>query len=200
MIASPLIRYIADMWRGDHVRYHGDHVRYVAARRSCPLCPPRPADSYHSGSRSAGAEPRHAGRTLESAQLHACARASAATRNQQPRATCTERRHTCRVLQGLQVDASHRSHGSVGVHGAIAFGLDDPISSRRRGRGRGRSIFATRTSSSAALDLAHHGHHHLPMQTRTLALQSMVTASSDAPKPARAPLESTRVQCMLTCR
>ena len=179
------------------------HTEKAQARRSCPLCPPRPADSYHSGSRSTGARGRAAAcrpRATESAPLHACARASAATRNQQPRATCTERRHTCRVLQGLQVDASHRSHGSVGVHGAIAFGLDDPISSRRRGRGRGRSIFATRTSSSAALDLAHHGHHHLPMQTRTLALQSMVTASSDAPKPARAPLESTRVQCMLTCR
>ena len=126
--------------------------------------------------------------------------ASAATRNQEPTATCTERRHTCCVLQGLQVDASHRCHGSVGVHGAIAFGLDGRISSRRRGRGRRRSIFATCTSSSATLDLAHHGHHHLPMQTRTLALQSMVTASSDAPKRARVPLASTRVQCKLTCR
>ena len=35
------------------------HTEKAQARRPCP---PRPADSYHSGSRSTGAEPRHAGR------------------------------------------------------------------------------------------------------------------------------------------
>ena len=174
------------------------HTEKAQARRSCPLCPPRPADSYHSGSRSTGAEPGHAGRAPPSPRP--CTRAPEpaqqhATNSPGPHAQSDDTPAAfCRACRSTPPIAATVALGST-VPSPSALTIPSPAGG---GGGGGGGAFSPPAPPAAPpwiwpimaiiICRCKHAHSRFSRWSRRAA----------PPPSLRAPLESTREQCMLT--